>query len=46
MMSCVDRLAVIAATGTRDYYRARGFELGELYMTLKISNSPDIESLG
>ena len=26
------RLAVIAATGTRDYYRARGFELGELYM--------------
>ena len=27
------RLAVIAATGTRDYYRARGFELGELYMT-------------
>ena len=27
-----NRLAVIAATGTRDYYRARGFELGELYM--------------
>jgi elongator complex protein 3 len=27
------RLAVIAATGTREYYRARGFELGELYMT-------------
>jgi elongator complex protein 3 len=26
------RLAVIAATGTRDYYRARGFKLGELYM--------------
>ena len=27
-----NRLAVIASTGTRDYYRARGFELGELYM--------------
>ena len=40
------RLAVIAATGTREYYRARGFESGELYMTRKISNSPDIESLG
>jgi elongator complex protein 3 len=26
------RLAVIAAAGTRNYYRARGFELGELYM--------------
>jgi elongator complex protein 3 len=25
-------LAVIAATGTREYYGARGFELGELYM--------------
>jgi histone acetyltransferase (RNA polymerase elongator complex component) len=31
------RLAVIAATGTRDYYRARGFELGELYMTRVVS---------
>ena len=31
------RLAVIAATGTRNYYRARGFELGELYMTQEIS---------
>jgi elongator complex protein 3 len=31
------RLAVIAATGTREYYRARGFELGELYMVRKIS---------
>jgi len=31
------RLAVIAATGTRDYYRARGFELGELYMTKNLS---------
>jgi elongator complex protein 3 len=30
------RLAVIAATGTRGYYRARGFELGELYMVRKI----------
>jgi len=27
------RLAVIAAVGTREYYRKRGFELGELYMT-------------
>lgn len=26
------RLAVIAATGTRAYYRRHGFELGELYM--------------
>jgi elongator complex protein 3 len=31
------RLAVIAATGTRDYYRAREFELGELYMARVIS---------
>lgn len=27
------RLSVIAATGTRGYYAARGFEQGELYMT-------------
>mgnify|MGYP001044551309 CR=1 FL=1 len=27
-----DRLAVIAAIGTRPYYEERGFELGELYM--------------
>ena len=27
------RLAVIAAIGTREYYRKLGFELGELYMT-------------
>jgi elongator complex protein 3 len=26
------RLAVIAAIGTRGYYRKQGFELGELYM--------------
>jgi elongator complex protein 3 len=26
------RLAVIAAVGTRQYYRGRGFEMGELYM--------------
>jgi elongator complex protein 3 len=32
------RLAVIAATGTRDYYRARGFELGALYMTRDIGD--------
>jgi elongator complex protein 3 len=30
------RLAVIAAAGTRNYYRARGFELGELYMVRDI----------
>jgi len=30
------RLAVIAATGTRNYYRRWGFELGELYMTVKL----------
>jgi len=30
------RLAVIAATGTRSYYRARGFGLGELYMVRDI----------
>jgi histone acetyltransferase (RNA polymerase elongator complex component) len=27
------RIAVIAAAGTRDYYRRHGFELGELYMS-------------
>ncbi|RME84069.1 MAG: GNAT family N-acetyltransferase, partial [Caldilineae bacterium] len=30
-------LAVIAAIGTRDYYRRLGFELGELYMTTPLS---------
>ncbi len=30
------RLAVIAAIGTREYYRRLGFELGELYMTRKV----------
>jgi elongator complex protein 3 len=30
------QLAVIAATGTRNYYRRRGFRLGELYMTKDI----------
>ena len=30
------RLAVIAATGTRDYYRRQGFELGELYMAMDL----------
>jgi elongator complex protein 3 len=28
-----DKLVVISAVGTRDYYAARGFELGDLYMT-------------
>ena len=27
------RLAVIAAVGTRPYYRERGFDQGELYVT-------------
>ena len=27
------KLVVISAVGTRDYYAARGFELGDLYMT-------------
>jgi elongator complex protein 3 (tRNA carboxymethyluridine synthase) len=31
------RIAVISATGTRDYYRKQGFELGELYMTRGLS---------
>jgi elongator complex protein 3 len=31
------RLAVIAATGTRNYYRQRGFQLGELYMAKDIA---------
>ncbi|MCB2209446.1 tRNA uridine(34) 5-carboxymethylaminomethyl modification radical SAM/GNAT enzyme Elp3 [bacterium] len=31
-----DRLAVIAAVGTRGYYAGRGFELGEHYMVKKI----------
>ena len=30
-------LAVIAALGTRDYYRRRGFELDELYMHKRLS---------
>ena len=28
-----ERISVIAATGTRAYYTARGFEMGDLYMT-------------
>jgi elongator complex protein 3 len=31
-----DRLAVIAAIGTRPYYRERGFRLGQLYMSLSL----------
>jgi elongator complex protein 3 len=31
------RLSVIAATGTRAYYAARGFIAGELYMTSQIA---------
>jgi elongator complex protein 3 len=29
----LNKLIVIAAIGTREYYRNRGFELGDLYMT-------------
>jgi elongator complex protein 3 len=32
------RLAVIAATGAREYYSRWGFELGELYMSLDLSS--------
>ncbi len=31
-----DTLAVISAIGTRDYYRERGFEDGELYLVKKL----------
>jgi elongator complex protein 3 len=31
-----ERLAVIAAVGTRPYYRERGFERGELYMSCRV----------
>ena len=30
------RLAVIAAVGTRPYYRERGFDLGQLYMSCSL----------
>jgi elongator complex protein 3 len=33
----IDRLAVIAALGTRDYYRRRGFELEKLYMHKRLT---------
>ena len=33
-----DHISVIAATGTRAYYAARGFQQGELYMSLSLSN--------
>jgi len=31
-----EKLAVISAVGTRDYYAGRGFDLGELYMVKRI----------
>jgi len=31
-----DRLAVIAAVGTRNYYQKRGFERGALYMVRNV----------
>ncbi len=33
------RLAVIAALGTREYYRKQGFELGELYMAKALAGA-------
>ena len=36
-----DRLAVIAAVGTRPYYRERGFEQGKLYMAAKCDATQD-----
>jgi elongator complex protein 3 len=30
-------LAVISAVGTREYYAARGFEMGELYMVRSLT---------
>lgn len=32
-----EKLAVIAAVGTREYYAGRGFEMGETYMVKKVS---------
>ncbi|MEP6895858.1 MAG: GNAT family N-acetyltransferase, partial [Chloroflexota bacterium] len=32
-----ERIAVIAAIGTRGYYIGRGYERGELYLTKKVS---------
>jgi elongator complex protein 3 len=34
-----DRLAVISAIGTREYYRKRGFERGELYMVKRLGET-------
>ncbi|WP_423225053.1 elongator complex protein 3 [Candidatus Amarolinea aalborgensis] len=39
-----DRLAVIAATGTRDYYRRLGFELGDLYMHTDLFHGAEIDA--
>jgi elongator complex protein 3 len=33
-----ERIAVISAIGTREYYRKHGFELGELYMARAVPN--------
>ena len=33
-----DRLAVISAVGTREYYLERGFERGELYLVKNLGN--------
>jgi elongator complex protein 3 len=33
------KLVVISAVGTREYYAVRGFELGELYMTKNLRSS-------
>lgn len=36
-----ERLAVIAAIGTRQYYRERGFSDGELYLVRELADSPN-----
>jgi elongator complex protein 3 len=40
------RLAVIAAIGTREYYRRLGFTLGELYMARELSGGKDGSGTG
>jgi elongator complex protein 3 len=32
----IQRISVISAIGTREYYKKRGFEMGRLYMGKKI----------
>lgn len=34
-----ERMAIIASVGTRDYYRARGYELDDTYMTRRLDSA-------